>query len=69
MPNLSSHRFESVASRASHVTLQTVCVLGSLELDTLLNILLIICILIGTIVIEIVLFYSNEEMTSYYEYL
>ena len=34
--------FESVASRASHVTLQTVRVWGSLELDTLLNILLVL---------------------------
>ena len=42
LPNLPSRQFESVASRVSHVTLQTVRVWGSLELDTLLNILLIL---------------------------
>ena len=39
MPNLPLRRFESVASRVSHITLQTVRVWGSLELDTL-NVLL-----------------------------
>ena len=39
VPNLPWCQFESVASRASHVTLQTVHVW---ELDTLLNVLLIV---------------------------
>ena len=41
-PNIPERRYESIASCASHVTLQTVRVWGSLVLHTLFNALLII---------------------------